>query len=376
MFNRLFQITYSPNRIYGLDLLRAFAILSVMLAHGIGYVPKAWRYGYQFFIFDGVTIFFVLSGFLIGGILIKTAQQQQPTLTVLKDFWVKRWVRTIPPYFLILTLVCLLDSLHYIPVSGDFRLSIVWRFYLFIQNLRKPQAYFFQEAWSLSVEEWFYLLVPSSVFALLALKVKPSRAMLLVATALLISVTVYRGYKYLHYPAASLQYDQEFRKIVITRLDSLMYGVLGAYWSYYHPVSWLRYNGSKLAFGIVLLLTQQAILFFSPNFYWCVLSFSVMSLATLLMLPALSQVKAGKGRVARAFTHISLISYSMYLLNATVLNIHVIEPGLKALGFAPDSQWFSLLGTMSFWGLTLALSTLLYKYFEVPVMNLRARLLS
>jgi peptidoglycan/LPS O-acetylase OafA/YrhL len=60
-------------RLYGLDILRAAAILTVVYAHGypylMAYVP---RRAYRLFALDGVTMFFVLSGYLIGGILLRT----------------------------------------------------------------------------------------------------------------------------------------------------------------------------------------------------------------------------------------------------------------------------------------------------------------
>ncbi|MHC5768257.1 MAG: acyltransferase family protein, partial [Nostoc sp.] len=66
------MIPVIKNRIYGLDILRAMAILFVVYGHGYnlvrGYVNKKL---YNSITFDGVSIFFVLSGFLIGGILLK-----------------------------------------------------------------------------------------------------------------------------------------------------------------------------------------------------------------------------------------------------------------------------------------------------------------
>jgi peptidoglycan/LPS O-acetylase OafA/YrhL len=366
-----------PGRVYGLDCLRAFAIIAVMLAHGLTYLPEQWRLPYQFLVFDGVSLFFVLSGFLIGTILLKTTTREAPTLPVLRDFLVKRWVRTVPPYFLILLLVCLLEWLPYTSTgNGDFRLSIVWRFFFFLQNLRKAHPFFFQESWSLPVEEVFYLVVPASVFVLLRVRFKPLTAFLTVAITLLVAVTFYRFYKYLHFPAHLLaaSYDQDFRKIVITRLDSLMYGVLAACWSYYAPASWGRHAKLKFIVGASILLLHQPIaLLCEPGLYLCVFYFSVMSLGAMLLLPAASQLRTGRGLTARVLTHVSLISYSMYLLNATVLNQHLIEPLLPKLGLQPGSTAYFVVGTVAFWSLTVLLSTLLYKYFEVPVMAMRSQ---
>ncbi len=65
---KVFQLPSSPNRIFGLDLLRAFAILTVLVTHSDTWVSKKFTFFYEYIArFDGVSVFFVLSGFLIGG---------------------------------------------------------------------------------------------------------------------------------------------------------------------------------------------------------------------------------------------------------------------------------------------------------------------
>ena len=59
-----------PGRIYGLDVIRAFAILAVVYSHSLVFLPESIRGIAGLFDYDGVSVFFVLSGFLIGGILI------------------------------------------------------------------------------------------------------------------------------------------------------------------------------------------------------------------------------------------------------------------------------------------------------------------
>jgi len=66
---RFFKIEIDSSRIFGLDVLRALAILFVIFQHAGNYLPEVLKQNYNVFIFDGVSIFFVLSGFLIGKIL-------------------------------------------------------------------------------------------------------------------------------------------------------------------------------------------------------------------------------------------------------------------------------------------------------------------
>jgi peptidoglycan/LPS O-acetylase OafA/YrhL len=82
-------------RIYGLDILRAVAILDILIGHSLTHA------NIDFGLFDGVNLFFVLSGFLIGKILIKNMEREF-TIKSLYTFWYRRWMRTLPAYFLYL----------------------------------------------------------------------------------------------------------------------------------------------------------------------------------------------------------------------------------------------------------------------------------
>ena len=155
----------SQQRIYGLDILRALAILFVMVEHGRFLLPVELFPNPQFFFLklylDGVSIFFVLSGFLIGQIILKVFSDDQIRLRTLADFWMRRWVRTLPNYFLVLCLLLLLGSLF----NAAYTTNGTWKYFLFVQNFNSPHPPFFGEAWSLSIAEWFYLLLPVLLIA-------------------------------------------------------------------------------------------------------------------------------------------------------------------------------------------------------------------
>ena len=101
------------NRIFGLDIMRTFAILAVMFGHSIFFLPTSIKDQLHAFVIDGVNIFFVLSGFLIGGILIRDFEKKK-TIKVLFNFWIRRWFRTLPNYFLILIVLKLSFLLRYL----------------------------------------------------------------------------------------------------------------------------------------------------------------------------------------------------------------------------------------------------------------------
>ena len=363
----LFSIPASGNRKYGLDILRAYAILSVMVGHTAEpLMPKSWHVVLWLF-YDGVAIFFVLSGFLIGGILIKTVEQQPASWAVLLDFWKRRWIRTVPPYLLVL--LCLFFW-YWLQEKPDVTLGMTAKFLLFLQNLRNPHPFYFQEAWSLSVEEWFYLLTPTGIFITIRLlRLSPRRAVLLTALGVLVSVTLYRYYKFTFFPPQSvLEWDQHYRKIVITRLDALMYGVIGAYVQHYHGHLWRHTKTWTLSLGIIIYFISQIFTFSHTSIYGSVFSFIIPGLVTLLVLPAAGEMKPCRGVLYRTLTHISLISYSLYLLHLSVILTEILIPMARTYDFpAPVSLAL-------FWVMSLGAATLMYKYFEVPVMRLRNRL--
>jgi peptidoglycan/LPS O-acetylase OafA/YrhL len=251
---KLLRLPVSTNRIFGLDLLRAFAIIIVMLGHGTTYVSHKFAFYYTYILrFDGVNLFFVLSGFLIGGILIRTLETKTASVATLWSFWVKRWIRTVPPYLLALVLVIVLQRIVWSPPP----LRDYAAHFFFLQNLNWPGPKLYQEAWSLAVEEWFYLLSAPCVFVLAALRLKPQAAIVVTALTIIVLTVAHRYYYFLHTPPHTLlEWAENFRGIVLMRLDSLMYGMLAAYFAYYHKQGWLKYKGVKFAVGLALSLNS------------------------------------------------------------------------------------------------------------------------
>lgn len=337
-------------------------------------MPKA-RYKYiNYFLFDGVSIFFVLSGFLIGGILIKLLEDNKVSCKLLMNFWIRRWFRTLPNYLFILLVLLILNSIF----TESFNLIDYKSYFFFAQNLFSPHPFFFPEAWSLSIEEWFYLLIPIIIYVLIRLfnfSIKSS--LLFTALGIIICVTLFRYFRYDTLVIDNISsWDLLLRKQVFTRLDSLMYGVIGAFILYYYDSYWTQYRNHFLILGIALFISTKFNLFGLDSFglYHCVFSFSVTSLATLFILPYLSSLKNGRGVFYKIITYISLISYSMYLINLTIVQKWI-------LGYIDWSSiqningyLFFIIRYLFYWILTIVISILIYKYLEIPTMNLRDKL--
>src|SRR6266545_1416432 len=145
----------------GLDLLRALAIIVVVIYHaalfGFKLPGRVDRFGWI-----GVDLFFVLSGYLIGGqLLAPLAKDRQPNLG---RFFARRALRIIPAYFVILGIYILL------PLSREYpEMYPWWKFLISVQNIGLHGGTAFSHAWSLAVEDQFYLtlpfILPCAIFA-------------------------------------------------------------------------------------------------------------------------------------------------------------------------------------------------------------------
>lgn len=369
---RFLTVEISDQRIFGLDILRALAIFFVVFGHGRNLLPEQIHYFYKLIVFDGVAIFFVLSGFLIGGILIKLLDNNKPTQELLFNFWIRRWFRTLPNYFLILFLLIAFSFLYNTGVS-------IWElksYFIFSQNLFYRHPSFFPEAWSLSVEEWFYVITPICLFSLIHFfGVKPRKAILLFAFSVLIAALLFRLYRFSITEISSIpEWGLFFRKQVITRLDSLMFGVICAYIQYYAGSAWLKYKKHFLGLGILIFLVERFTIVSDivplTGFYGCVLSFSVLSAATAFLLPYLSDLKKGSGLIHSGITLVSLISYSMYLLNLSVVQFNILHK-IPWTDLIDNTYAIAIVKYATYWLLTIFGSIILYKYFEIPTTRLR-----
>ncbi|HAT66584.1 MAG TPA: hypothetical protein DCS66_18650 [Flavobacteriaceae bacterium] len=306
----------------------------------------------------------------MGGILIKIINTQGISFKIILNFWKRRWFRTLPNYFLILIVLLVIGAFF----TEGFTIEDKYKYFIFTQNLVTEHPKFFGEAWSLSIEEWFYLLLPIILYAgTRILRLSVNKSLLVTAAGIIVCVTLFRYYRYINLEINSKYvWDKMLRRQVFTQLDSLMFGVIGAYVFYFFKSYWLKFKKAFLVLGILLfLVVRYNWLKFEPQgLFYCVFSFTGNSLATLFLLPYLSTLKSGRGIIYKVVTYISLISYSIYLINSNLMRWII-----NSINWAPIEQFngyaFLLTRYFVFWFLTMLISLLLYKYFELPMMNLR-----
>ena len=365
-------ITDDDSRVFGLDLFRAIAILLVLVAHGkFLLVPFSSGFGVlKLGGFFGVELFFVLSGYLIGTILIKLYNKDQSfNFSTIKDFWIRRWFRTLPNYYLALLLNILLLFLFvgqtFFPLS----------YFFFTQSLHTaPPNQFFGESWSLTVEEWFYFLFPLCLltFVLLLGKADKKKNLLISILSFLFIIFVLRLVVVI---AVDPPWDAGLRRVTQTRLDSIVLGVLFSYIAYYHK-EWWKAKANLMAL-IGLGLTLFSILYYfkllkadglTTNLFSKTGYFTLVSLGFACLIPKASLVKSVRNTFfARFIIHTSLISYSLYLYHFTLI--------LNTVAYlhTPDRTFTTIGYYFGFWVGSYILCTLIYKYFEKPCTNIRER---
>lgn len=362
-------------RIFGLDLLRALAIIFVVLRHGLSYFqPHFNTRPFTLFLLDGVSVFFVLSGFLIGQILIKRIVEHGGGVSQLRHFWIRRWFRTLPNYFLVLMVVLLL-SWYYRGVP----LTMGLPFLAFMQNFAWPHPPLFPEAWSLSVEEWFYLIFPFCSFFLFKTKNGLKRGFPWLIFSFILFSVLLRHFRFESITIDSFKaWDLLLRKQVVTRFDSLMLGILGAWFATFHPKKWQTSPRLKMLIGILLLAANQLAFYYAKplfggvSWYHAVPSFLVFAIGIFLLLPVLSGYTQSKSKLAPAITMISLVSYSMYLLHYTFTKGFVIPLTMRG-SLAEATLLLEAIRFAIYLSFSMLASILLYKYFERPTTQWRDR---
>ena len=321
----------------------------------------------------GVEIFFVLSGFLIGLILIKTHQQEQTTsINTVKIFWLRRWFRTLPNYYLVIIAM----EIIYYPSSRFFVFSLQHNFsYLFfVQNLftEMPDR-IFAVSWSLAIEEWFYFLFPIALLIVQYLIPNKQKAML---TVIVVFIAVpFLSRTVVSLSNASISFDQGYRKMVPFRLDAIGIGVLAAYFNYYYKNAYQRLAERSLIVGLTLFAVTLLFVYLTgvisfpyTAFIKQTLFFSMISISFALILPFFSELKSlGNKVIEYPINFISLISYSAYLIHQLI--ILLVWIALTKLGYVK----LSYLNFGLVWFFTIVVSYAQYRLFERPITDLRDR---
>lgn len=351
----------NPNRNQWLDLWRAVAVTLVVCCHGFELLrnPSVTRIEGLSGLF-GVEIFFCLSGFLIGTIFIKATQNYRGSPGVLLNFMVRRWMRTLPNYYFYLALNFWLFWIGWTTV----KIVDIAPYIFFTQNLLRPHPAFFPEAWSLGVEEVFYLLLPIAFFVAWIVTRRPITA-LVAALIILMMVSVALRYPVIH---ANLPYDEYVRKISLHRLDSLMWGVALAVLRWHladHHRRLLRWlSVSMLCFLYFPIVGFSIGISWMPRIALLLMLFPLTSIGICGVLSLGMEIRLPRSVVAIT-GRLSKWSYSMYLANMPTyyLFINFVEPKIKF-----SHPWLEFFCDVA---VVIGISLLTYTCVEKPFLSLR-----
>ncbi len=302
--------------VFGFDLLRASAIALVLISHA-GEIFATWLgRGFPHLLAVsgtfGVELFFVLSGFLVGRILLRTVAVRPGTLW---RFLLRRWMRTLPLYWLaVLALAVLQPAGH---VERD-----VARYATFTQNLLPPQLdLFFPVSWTLAVEEWFY----AGFAALLCVFAGGRRGMVAALAVFLAGPPLARWVLFI---------DPADYRIVPFWLDCIGWGVLAATVAAWRP-AWFARGAAllPLALGLTAFFWADETWRFTPSALHRVFGFGAIAAALALLLPAARAWPApGWTPVAAGVRWLSERSYGIYITHVTILQM--VGTHLQAWGAA------------------------------------------
>lgn len=363
-------------RLPGLDLLRALAILWVMLSHAQLFDIVSDANPVASFGWMGVDLFFALSGFLIGGQLFRPIARQEPEHWGL--FYARRLLRTLPPYLVVVALY------FTVPIFRERRaIQPLWQFLTFSENLfiDLSQAKAFSHVWSLCVEEHFYLIAPIVVW-LLARRPAAWKAVA-VCGAILLGGMALRGYIWVHDLApiqhiaggAGKFYQRWQERIYYptwTRLDGLLGGVVVAMIKAFRPMVWDGLmRRANLATGAGLATIALAIGLFTHEraLIPTVIGFPILAAGMACLVAAGASPHGLIGRLSiPGAGAVAAMAYSLYLTHKQVFHMVQLVVGRRLDGH-PVSQM------LLYGGAALAAGALLYWAVERPAIRLRDRFL-
>jgi len=344
----------------GLDLLRFLAVLLVVGRHmyipkDAGFILRAWKTGG----WVGVDLFFVLSGFLVSGLLFRE-QKRNHSLNVTR-FLIRRGFKIYPAFWFMLAFTLLVwnRTETKIPPQGLFGELF------FLQNYLGS---LWNHTWSLAVEEHFYLAIA------LLFGIASSRkchnpfawvptAFALIGTACLILRIATQWWVPDHSFAACVQPTH-------LRVDALFFGVLLSYWTHHADLEVrLRAVPSLVLVALGAALLAPAFIFPLENERWIVVFGVILFyLGAGCWLMAGVRLRASRSRLLGFFGALGATSYSIYLWHMPV-NVWGTTSVAQYLGLRSFGAYFSLyiIGTFG-------VGYLLSRLIEWPTLGMRDRL--
>lgn len=360
-------------KLYGLDHLRAFAILYVFLFHYfiLSHGQPEWLPDIAKFGWTGVDLFFVLSGFLISSQLFAQIKQGQNISFI--QFFLKRFFRIVPAFLVTVGLYFRLPLFR-----EKESLPPLWKFLTFTQNLGLNLKDFgtFSHAWSLCVEEHFYLFLPLILILLqFTNSIKNSYRLLIALFLFGFAIRIYSfnelylpkiedkngwmyWYRYIYYPTYN-------------RLDGLLVGVSIAGIYQFLPTIWneiSKFGNHFIILSLAVLTGANFLCDDQATFNASIFGFPLIAIGYgFMVIGALSTTSFLYKWKSKVTTFIATLSYATYLTHKGI--IHMTHQLLDE--FKIDNNLMLLICILN----CAVFAYLLNISIEKPFMKLRNRIL-
>jgi len=312
----------------------------------------------------GVDLFFVLSGFLISGLLFK--EHQRFNCISFKNFFIRRGLKIYPPFYAVIFITfliyCIRGSTIIPPISW---ISELFFFQDYVKGV-------WTQNWSLGVEEKFYILLP--LLLILLSKINRSkkdvfRAIPMIFISISITLLILRIWVALTKPYSFFTFYAPFH----LRMDSLFFGVLISYFYHYHPFRFRetvrRFKYMMLITGMILLIPPFIIEKERSPLFILSIGFIFYYSGFGLILTAVVESNIKTTLLTRLLTCIGRHSYSIYLWH---MSISIALLRLIAHAGLIRHTW--LLYSSSFILISITFGICMSKLIEVPSLKLRERL--
>lgn len=328
------------HKLLGLDHLRALAITYVVLFHYQSFGHPDWVTKVGEFGWTGVDLFFVLSGYLIAGQLFNDIVNKK-TLSI-QVFFTKRFFRIIPSYLVVVMLYFAFPSLR-----EREQMASLWRYLTFTLNfgLELKNVGTFTHAWSLCIEEQFYLVLP--IFILLLTKINIGKKAIFVLLGLFLSGFLIRYFNWHYFIEPNLLSDSFrtlFYKIIYyptyNRLDGLLIGVsIAGLYTFYPFIkeSINKYSNFLMLTGVIILIGAYFVCTPQQSFATAIVGYPLIAIGYGLVTAAVVCPNNILYSVKSWLTsQVATLSYGIYLIHK--MSFHLTQDLLVKTGIDENSN--------------------------------------